>query len=1027
MPPSDAKPVVINLKDLAEGTVGLSVSDVIQREAFDAVFDKLRQPVAREADDPPTGPLELGILRHRGHNAIVINGRRGDGKTTFLLQLLSTLAGAAHSPGASLYSLGILDPTLIETKQNVVVMVLRRIQAAVLHGRSKGLGSGDDGFAAVQKSLSQLASGLPVLEGIGRANLHGDDWADPEYVIESGLEQAGAASLFEAHLTEFIRRAAQYLGRDAFVLAIDDVDTLFERGWPVMEAIRKYLTSPRLRIVMSGDMELYSMLVRRQQWQQMGEHLLRAEQNAGPRSQSAVVARLVDSLQDQYLIKVLKPENRIDLKSLNYLVETDGLRFRLNKVTGARGELAADDVAVRYASHLLAGRRLDDIRQIRRTLLQVPTRSGLQALSGALLMLQQGEEAVAPEPARMSALDALRHVAQTSLAKHGVALDEIRRASGGLMLGKLAEWLTRTNQWRSMARLQPHFADEDRNIVAVAVAAVVVEEFRKRPSTMIDYWLKIAVVREMVDLGRVVDGMATRSDGIVALTSHLLLDTQEQAFQTIARLNAFEAGVGRRVALGVRVSGYSVPPGRVREAQSAFQTLYGLSHSSSSKASGGLPELDRRRFAAALKMASERDPLLSALPPALRGFHFGISTATPVGQTVARTAGDSDLNNFANSIESLKDRLDLDAAMMLGIFSFRVVSGQASETAAVSLLRLVALIGMILEQFPAKRDADAEAAVLQRTLNSAATVRGYPTPNAADSGPGLPATDELPVNQAPTARSRVKVTGSTETKVNPELEELEELEELTDSVSESDGGGSNDGLTVALATWLRFHRTKFASHAVAPITLSRMFTRFHYASERVIGALRPLQSRYLGVLLHRSILAFLHAVGVEALRANDATVPKSAYNNPIQAGDVFATLLDGIYDADGKRAEWVNSAAKTGAKPDLRFFDLIFSCPIWAYFLARADGWVEDDRLREGSNERIFEHFRHRLAAMGVNERFAQVRFTTAGQPPRTAVFEGLYYPLNTIYLQGGPAVTKPNEALLPWSSDRPAAPPAEA
>ncbi|MCD8079453.1 MAG: hypothetical protein LUF04_03295 [Bacteroides sp.] len=58
-------------------------------------------------------------------------------------------------------------------------------------------------------------------------------------------------------------------------MAFDDVDTDFAKGWPVMETIRKYLTSPQLITILSGDINLYTLLIRKKQWENFGKPLLK--------------------------------------------------------------------------------------------------------------------------------------------------------------------------------------------------------------------------------------------------------------------------------------------------------------------------------------------------------------------------------------------------------------------------------------------------------------------------------------------------------------------------------------------------------------------------------------------------------------------------------------------------------------------------------------------------------------------------------------------------------------------------------
>ncbi|MFP3519645.1 hypothetical protein SB766_26035, partial [Pseudomonas sp. SIMBA_077] len=89
---------------------------------------------------------------------------------------------------------------------------------------------------------------------------------------------------------------------------LDDIDTNFRRGWPVLEVLRRYFTSPRFIVVLSGDIDLYTLLVRGKQWDQFSERQLHFD-----KTQEKGLREMVNHLQGQYMLKVLPPRNRIPL------------------------------------------------------------------------------------------------------------------------------------------------------------------------------------------------------------------------------------------------------------------------------------------------------------------------------------------------------------------------------------------------------------------------------------------------------------------------------------------------------------------------------------------------------------------------------------------------------------------------------------------------------------------------------------------------------------------------------------------
>jgi hypothetical protein len=418
--PAEKRRIVV---DLNYGADTSRAEKSLRRDVRDRVLLKLlaKPRDAIEPDDPSSHhPLELKVLAHRSHEAILVSARRGDGKTTFLTDILKSIEkGREHylpegykEDPISLYSLGIIDPTLIETKQNIVVVVVDKIRVAAERAYRIDSGGRQKDYEAFRRELRTLAAGIGLLDGIGDpAPLK--NWADADYVFDKGLDQAREAAGFERAFRRFVATGARVVGADAFVLAIDDVDTSFERGWPVLEALRKYFASPRLKIIMAGDLKLYNLLVRKQQWAQIGKELFDVESMIlklsrppdaddlsrvgtsikADRSYVDQIVKMVEILQDQYLVKVVRPENRVDLRPLLSIAEdpTVELRFRASQHSGDSedGEYWEDVVRL-YAERLLGIRAAEDAQRVGATLLRLPLRSCLQALAGAWPLIKGG-------------------------------------------------------------------------------------------------------------------------------------------------------------------------------------------------------------------------------------------------------------------------------------------------------------------------------------------------------------------------------------------------------------------------------------------------------------------------------------------------------------------------------------------------------------------------------------------------------------------------------------------------------------
>lgn len=511
--------VTIDLDMLAGGQKASTeqADGLVHGEAFRRVLELLS---VKPATEPETGSDRAsctvpGVIANRRHDAILVSARRGDGKTTFLLDIQKAIGDrglgyvrylpeASRSDAAALWCLGVIDPTLVETKQNIVVMVIDRVRRAVDDAFERQGSNRLGEYRDLKAALHALAFGLTLLDGIGDDAHYGRDWADPDYVLERGLDRAGAAARFEEAFQNYLTHACCFLKRDAFLLLLDDVDTSFGKGWPVLESIRKYFATPRLKIVLAGDLKLYSILVRRQQWDQIGKSFVDIELGMPEKaSYSDQIARMVDVLQDQYLVKIAQPRNRVDLRPLiHYLDRRIPIQFKSSSSKDG-GAVAATDFIRRLVERvfLLQGR---DVTPIRSLLLRLPLRSSLQVVRGGWDFAAEEEIAGEPSDARESAIEAIRHVASAQLLTLDLDENDLRDPDPLRIFGQLSGWMTRKRLWRSMARFQPEGHDDAEDLVSLAVAATLVQLFERAPQAMIDYWIQICTLREMVERGHTI-------------------------------------------------------------------------------------------------------------------------------------------------------------------------------------------------------------------------------------------------------------------------------------------------------------------------------------------------------------------------------------------------------------------------------------------------------------------------------------------------------------------------------------------
>lgn len=297
--PSIPKQITICLEE-SKYAHGLKQEESIHSHNFNRVIQLIKNQV--EKLNTKKSPYNV---EHQ-YNTISIFGGRGTGKTTFILSLLQSIEKEYENDAEILK---IIDPTQMEEKEHVFLVILSLIDTEVRRKIESHRKDNNASCCCFEKEwrnkLSSLAKGLPTLEGLNKKQY--ENWDDDLYIVERGLNNVKSAYDLERNFHELVDIALEILGKKFFVLAFDDIDVDMSKGWSVLETIRKYLTTPKFVIFLSGNLTLYSYNVRLHQWNQL-KGLTTFEEH-DYKSQ-------VNQLEGQYLLKVLKPENRIQLRTL---------------------------------------------------------------------------------------------------------------------------------------------------------------------------------------------------------------------------------------------------------------------------------------------------------------------------------------------------------------------------------------------------------------------------------------------------------------------------------------------------------------------------------------------------------------------------------------------------------------------------------------------------------------------------------------------------------------------------------------
>lgn len=293
----------------------------VQMDQILKIFQELYQ---KASNYTPSKDIEDKKI---AHNTISIFANRGAGKTTFLLSALKRI----RENYKKAVCLQPIDPSIIECKQHPFINIIAAIHQIVegtIRERIWGKPEPErDSLEEYNQIYKKLLKGLPFIDGIGNENIY-QNWEDELFISMQGMEKAEASNNLIDSFHEYIRKSLKLLEKDCFVISFDDIDTNFHKGYELLEVIRKYLTTEQIICILTGDLELYGKLVRKASWECFDTDFLRKERVYAKRSEEEF-STMINHLENQYLLKILKPEFRIQLHTINEVIEEDRTKIKV--------------------------------------------------------------------------------------------------------------------------------------------------------------------------------------------------------------------------------------------------------------------------------------------------------------------------------------------------------------------------------------------------------------------------------------------------------------------------------------------------------------------------------------------------------------------------------------------------------------------------------------------------------------------------------------------------------------------------
>lgn len=960
---TDNKPqLLIDLTNARQATA-LNADSILHRVQLEAFLNRVEDVVERVSGFRN----KLGEYGHkrsvsyeRYHDVITLHGKRGSGKTTFLLSALKLLQEVdvrkenfKHKDWKHLDRLcvlEILDPTLFGLHEHLLLSLLAKIAFEVRSAfKSRQISSCDFHQAECnleswEKKLQKFAKSLKHM-GETRDDLEGSTpketvpWEDAEFIFEKNMDNAQSSFGLERGFHNFLNESLNLLGKDAFVLALDDIDTRPQIGWHVLEVLRRYFTSPQLVVVLSGDMDLFKTIIEKQQLKIFD---LNFASNVEVRKEFK--AR-VDGLTEQYLLKILRTPSRISLGSFAMALQQWRRMFpdaARSVGVSKNNKMSIADLLKFTFFPMLGCHRGAEQRLFEQTLFANPARTVTQVLDVLWRVwgLKNYFEADAsrnsnfgfawPDPEMFEPVVArLREVFLVSLQNVGIErpfdLAEALQSSHGI--SQLMKQLFVRGYVTIGLDLLPTRQNADENNALLALNAELVLGMRANPSVLFSYIFKACFLREVL----------LRRDTEIALTQYekiemyLGLDVEVQPTVTAARFSALQrgqqAGNPLRSMGMVRLYGSSI----TRNSRVALKAMYGMERAQLENAKLEEIPLELQDFWRCEENSSVK-----------KGQPFGRWVNTPT------TLQDSIYSWHANLVP-------------LGVIDVPVRDGYDRT---FSIFPLLASMCDFLEN-----DPDVWPGILLQ-YSQIQTVNAFAT-DARNMSPesGIDGEDDIDVeNEKPFF-----------------------------------GVGSRVFLD-EVKSWVGTCRG-MVSRVASPVALShRIMNRFFHSLSRIDKELTE-QSTFVGTYVHRCIIAFLNSVLVEEFLVSGAnSTDRSVLNdNPIMNDDIFLknifsskafvrreleashAVLERLFTAEYKGRIVENGFLSA----DYPLFISVFTFPLWGMYLK-----PEEDL--EGDTAKTVYGIYMRSQNNGKETAKATNRVVYKGDP-QSSIFINFYSLLNSL------------------------------
>lgn len=507
-------PIVINLDDSTYAH-SFAIENLVHRDEYKHVIALLEKQIQdidkyekRYAEVRNYEPYTYPKL----HNTISILGGRGTGKTSFIMSVLRYFQTNRKE---DVSVLDIIDPTLLEDSGHVFVLLIALINNKVNRFLSEGEITDSEVVCGNRRrwhcTLKKISLGLAMLDNLGNGYANDTNWQDDYYVMRKGFDTVSASFDLEKNFHDFVNTALDILKKRVFLLTFDDVDVDMQKGWKVLETIRKYITTPKILCVISGNIKLYSNNVRTHQWMQFKSLVETGFE------EKDVIRTQVNELEGQYLLKILKMENRIHLASLKESINIQEQEYIIRESDGKDKPLSQsyDEIM-----ECLGVRGVNSKQNFISYLLSLSLRSQISFLRSDINNKKVSVECVETFLSRMLA--------------NNISVD-IAVQNPNMLVPIIANYLIRKEILKEMYQLMPQSGYSSINACVTGLSILFTKQVAKNPFLIFDYMLRVGLMRNMV-------ASLTDTDEIKNVADYVNISQDGSLKNIVGMMMAYEEG-----------------------------------------------------------------------------------------------------------------------------------------------------------------------------------------------------------------------------------------------------------------------------------------------------------------------------------------------------------------------------------------------------------------------------------------------------------------------------------------------------